>query len=55
MFSDIQFFSATKTTAEMLHFSIQELAIVECLGHMQVKFCVVFSAKKILFVFFMRK
>ena len=55
MFSDIQFFSATKTTAEMLHFSIQELAIVECLGHMQVKFCVVFSAKKILFVFFMQK
>jgi len=47
MFCDIHIFSATTTTtAEALHFSIQELAIVECSGHMQVKFCVVFSCKE---------
>ena len=51
MFFDIHIFSATTTTAEALHFSIQELIIVECSGHVQVKFC----AKKILCGFFMRK
>ena len=40
MFCDIHIFSAT--TAEALHFSIQELAIVECSRHVQVKFCIVF-------------
>ena len=57
MFCDIQIFSATTTTtAEALHFNIQELAIVECSGHMHVKFCVVFvCAKKILCGLFMRK
>jgi len=40
MFCDIHIFSAT-TTAEALHFSIQELTIAECSGHVQVKFCVV--------------
>ena len=44
MFCDIHIFSAT--TTEALHFSIQELAIVECSGHMQVKFCVVFLCKE---------
>ena len=42
MFSDIHIFSATTTIAEALHFSIKELAIVECSGHVQVKFCVFF-------------
>ena len=61
MFCDIHIFSAT-TTAEALHFSIQELAIFECSCHMQVKFfvvflvqrkfCVVFHAKIKFFVFF---
>ena len=47
MFCDIHIFSATTTTtAEALHFSIEELAIVECWGHMQVKFCVVFLCKE---------
>jgi len=47
MFCDIQIFSATTTiTAEVLHFSIQELTIVECSGHMQVKFCVVFFVQR---------
>jgi len=56
MFCDIHIFSATTTTAETLHFSIQELAIVECSGHVQVKFCAVcFCAKKILYGVFMRK
>jgi len=41
MFCDIHIFSATTTTAEALHFSIQELAIIECSGNMQIKFCVV--------------
>ena len=60
MFCDIHIFSAT-TTAEALHFSTQELIIVECSAHVQVKFCVVFlckenfvllfNAKKILRVF----
>jgi len=36
MFCDIHIFSAT-TTAEALHFSIQELIIVECSAHVQVK------------------
>ena len=56
-------FSATATTSEALHFRIQELAIVECSGHMQIKimpcffvqrkFCVTFSCEnKILRVFF---
>jgi len=44
-FCDIHIFSAT-TTAEALHFSVQELAIVECSGHMQVKFCVVFLVQR---------
>jgi len=56
MFYDIHIFFATTTTAEALHFSIQELAIVECSAHVQVKFCaVVFCEKKILCDFFMRK
>jgi len=56
MFCDIHIFSATTTIAEVLHFSIQELAFVECSGHVQVKFCVVFfCAKEISCVFFMRK
>ena len=44
MFCDIHIFSAT--TAEALHLSIQELIIVECSAHMQVKFCVVFLCKE---------
>jgi len=60
MFCDIHIFFAT-TTAEVLHFSIQELIIVECSAHVQVKFCIVFlrkenfvwlfHAKKILHIF----
>jgi len=48
MLYDIHIFSATTTTTteEALHFSIQELAIVECSGHVQVKFCVVFLCKE---------
>jgi len=46
MFCDIHFFSTTTTTAEALHFSIQELATVECSGHVQVKFCVVFFVQR---------
>jgi len=47
MFCDIHIFSVTTTTAaEALLFSIQELAIVECSGHVQVKFCVVFLCKE---------
>jgi len=46
MFCDIHIFSATKTIAEALHFSIHELAIVECSGHVQAKFCVVFLCKQ---------
>ena len=46
MFCDIHIFSATTTTPEALHFSIQELAIVECSGHVQVKFCVVFFVQR---------
>ena len=46
MFRDIHIFSSTTTTAEALHFSIQELAIVECSGHVQVKFCVVLLCKE---------
>jgi len=47
MFCDIHIFSATTTTtAEALHFSIQELAIVERSGHMQVKFCVAFLVQR---------
>jgi len=34
MFCDSHILSAT--TAEALHFSIQELAIVECSGHVQI-------------------
>ena len=50
---DIHIFPATTTTtAEALHFSIQELAIVECSGHMQVKFCVVFLVQRKFCVFF---
>ena len=45
MFCDIHIFSAT-TTAEPLHFNIQELIIVECSAHAQVKFCVVFLCKE---------
>ena len=53
MFCDIHIFSATTTTtAEALHFSIQELAIVECSGHMQVNFCVVFFVQRKLCVAF---
>jgi len=47
MFCDIHIFSATTTTtAEVLHLSIQELSIVECSGHVQVKFCVVFFVQR---------
>jgi len=47
MFCDIHIFSATTTTtAKALHFSIQELTIVECSGHVQVKFCVVFLVQR---------
>jgi len=46
MCCDIHIFSATTTTAEALLFSIQELAIVECSGHVQVKFCVAFLSKE---------
>jgi len=56
MFCDIHIFSATTTTAEALHFNIQELAIVECSGHVQIKILrCFFCAKKILYGFFMRK
>ena len=56
MFCDNHIFSATTTTEEVLHFSIQELAIVKCSGHVQVKFCIVFfCANKIFCGFFMRK
>ena len=47
MFCDIHIFSATTTTAEAFYFSIQELTIAECSGHVQVEFCVVFCANKI--------
>jgi len=46
MFCDIHNFSSTTTTAEALHFSIQELAIVECSGHVQIKFCVVLFVQR---------
>jgi len=47
MFYDIHIFSATTTTtAEALHFSIQELAIVECSGHRKVKICVAFLVQR---------
>jgi len=52
MFSDIHIFSATTTTAEVLQFSIQELAIVKCSGHVQVKFCVVFFVVQCVSYFF---
>ena len=63
MFCDIHIFSATTTTEEALHFSVQELKkIVECSGHVQIKFCVVFfvqrkfcvafSCENIIYVFF---
>jgi len=56
MFCDIHIFSATTTTAEALHFSIQELIIVECSALMQVKFCVVFLCKEnIVWLFQQRK
>ena len=55
MFCDIHIFSATTTTAEALHFSIQELIIVECSAHVQANFALFFCAKKILCDFFMRK
>ena len=45
MFFDIHILSATTTTAEALHFSVQELTIAECSGHVQVKFCLVFLCK----------
>jgi len=44
MFCDIHIFSAT--TAEALHFSIQELIIVDCSAHVQVKVCVVFFVQR---------
>jgi len=44
MFCDIHIFSAT--TAEALLFSIQELTIVECSGHVQIKFSIVFLCKQ---------
>jgi len=49
-FCDIHIFSAITTTA--LHFSIQELAIVECSGHVQIKILrCFFCAKKICVAF----
>jgi len=54
MFCNIHIFSAT-TTAEALLLSIQQLTIVECSGHVQIKFCSVFCTKKILCGFFMQK
>ena len=45
MFCNIHIFFAT-TTTEALHFSIQELLIVECSAHMQVKFCIVFLVQR---------
>jgi len=48
MFCDIHIFSATTTTAaEALLFSIQELTIVKCSGHVQIKFYFVFLCKEI--------
>jgi len=55
MFCDIHIFSATTTTAEALHFNIQELAIVECSGHVQVKFSVVFFVQRQFCVAFSRE
>jgi len=46
MFCDIHISSATTTTAEALHFSIQELAIVECSGHVQTKILRFFLCKE---------
>jgi len=46
MFCDIHIFSATTTTEEALLFSIQELTIVECSGHLQIKYCVVFFVQR---------
>jgi len=46
MFCDIHIFSATTTTAETLLLSIQELTIVKCSGHVQIKFCVVCLCKE---------
>jgi len=46
MFCDIHIFSATTTTAEALHFSIQELTFVTCSGHVQIKLCVVFFVQR---------
>ena len=45
MFCDIHVFSATTTTAEALHFSVQEMTIAECSDHVQEKFCLVFLCK----------
>jgi len=50
MFCDIHIFFAT-TTAKALDFSIQELAIVKCSGHVQVKFCVFFMQRKFCMAF----
>jgi len=56
MFCDINIFSATTTTTpEALHFSIQKRIIFECSVHVQVKFCVVFCAKKIYVAFSCKK
>jgi len=56
MLCDIHIFSATTTTAaEVLHFSIQELATVKCSGHVQVKFRVVFFVQRKLCVAFSAK
>jgi len=51
MFCDIHIFSATTTTAEALHFNIQELAIVECSGHVQAKFCVFLCKENFVWLF----
>ena len=53
MFCDIHIFSAT--TAEALLFCIQELIIVECSGHVQIKFYVVFLCKENFALFFCAK
>jgi len=56
MFCDIHIFSATTTTTEAaLHFSIQELAGIECSGHVQVKFCVMFFVQRKFCVAFSRE
>jgi len=55
MCCDIHIFSATTATVEALHFSIPELIIVECSGHVQEKFSVVFFVQRKFCVAFSRE